>query len=297
MPLWLLRLLALFARGKWTLFFAPGFGSHLFGTRPLSSTELLNFLEMTPENVCIFFVCLGRQRIHVMRQSTVTPGRNSHISYVKVDLGSRFRGLWVRTVHNCAEDWGLHCAVARGCSRPSLCSDRCPCFLSVHSCFLADEIVAALVVDICGWFCWFCWWLRFSPCSLRCRQVRWQVHRLVLLLLVTVRVAQCPLRLAAGPRSSASWSVWTEVMARFFWDVSRLCGDVREEPSGVPGRRESDSQVTWHLDSVHALAFVDKCGRHTSCPHHHHHHHHLRSHLAQAIFTQVCSFSFVSHGL
>ena len=40
---------------------------------------------------------------------------------------------------------------------------------------------------------------------------------------------------------------------------------------GERGRRESDSQVTCHLNSVHALAFMNKHGRHTSCPHHHHH--------------------------
>ena len=35
-------------------------------------------------------------------------------------------------------------------------------------------------------------------------------------------------------------------------------------------RRESDPQLTCHLNSVYALAFMDKHGRHTSCPHHHH---------------------------
>ena len=37
------------------------------------------------------------------------------------------------------------------------------------------------------------------------------------------------------------------------------------------GRRESDSQVFCHLDSMHALAFFDKELRHTSRPNHHHH--------------------------
>ena len=60
----------------------PGSGSHLLGTRRLSSTKLRILLEMTPENVSIFSVCVGRQRIHVVRQSTVTPARKSHISCV-----------------------------------------------------------------------------------------------------------------------------------------------------------------------------------------------------------------------
>ena len=44
------------------------------------------------------------------------------------------------------------------------------------------------------------------------------------------------------------------------------------EGSGWWGRRESDSQVFCHTNPVHALAFMDKHGRHPSCPHHHNHH-------------------------
>ena len=35
--------------------------------------------------------------------------------------------------------------------------------------------------------------------------------------------------------------------------------------------RESDSQVFCHTNSVHASAFMENHGRHTSCPHHDHH--------------------------
>ena len=38
------------------------------------------------------------------------------------------------------------------------------------------------------------------------------------------------------------------------------------EASGWLGRRESDSQVFCHPNSLHALALMDKHGRHTSCP-------------------------------
>ena len=85
-----------FAPGIWTLFRGPGSGSHLFGTCRLSSTKILIFLEMT-----------SRKRVHIrrmlwltvdtynfLRQSTVAPGRNVHISYVPVDtLRSTLAGL------------------------------------------------------------------------------------------------------------------------------------------------------------------------------------------------------------
>ena len=41
--------------------------------------------------------------------------------------------------------------------------------------------------------------------------------------------------------------------------------------SSSSSRGRSDSQVTCLLNSVHALAFIDKNIRHTSRPHHHHH--------------------------
>ena len=44
------------------------------------------------------------------------------------------------------------------------------------------------------------------------------------------------------------------------------------EGSGWRGRRESDSQVFSHLNSVHALVSMYKHDRHASCPHHHQHH-------------------------
>ena len=132
------------------------------------------------------------------------------------------------TVPNCAEDWGLLSTVLGG---------------SVLSYFFAAEVVAALVVDNGGMFIpGFCWF----------------TLRAVFLLV------------ADRPICSASWSVWTRrtgmlwasfagddatrvvfpsiggrpkifdimvgldskaVCSDVFLDVSRLCGDVREEAS------------------------------------------------------------------
>ena len=96
------------------------------------------------------------------------------------------------------------------------------------------------------------------------------------------------------PKCSASWSVWTEgqfSVAPRFLDVSRLRGDVREEPSMANSRwssrarrcrnrREFYSHVTWHPNSAHARAAASTK---TSSLHHvhlppsptHTHHHHL----------------------
>ena len=49
------------------------------------------------------------------------------------------------------------------------------------------------------------------------------------------------------------------------------------EDSGWRGRRESDSQMFCHLNSMHAWWHIDKDMSLTSRPHHHQHHHHRKA--------------------
>ena len=75
-----------FALGIWTLFHGPGSGSHLFGTRCLTSTKIQIFLEMTSRKTFPYSsYALVDSGYKSMRQSTVAPGINVHISYVPVD--------------------------------------------------------------------------------------------------------------------------------------------------------------------------------------------------------------------
>ena len=99
-----------------------------------------------------------------------------------------------------------------------------------------------------------------------------------LVVLVTMQFVLCSLRLAAGPRSPTCDGV-----CFFFW-TSRLCGDVREEPSmanscwssrarGWRARQESDSQVFCHPNSVHhKCETLNGHGATFNLLDHHHHH-------------------------
>ena len=61
------------------------------------------------------------------------------------------------------------------------------------------------------------------------------------------------------------------------------------EGSGWRGRRELDSQVFCHPNSMHALASMDKHDCHTSRLDHHHHHHN-NNHHRQAFPPKRSSF-------
>ena len=119
------RILSIFPRlyvesGLLTLRMMSPSGSSLEEYRIRSSLRV--FFRVCFCTVAVCFV----QGTHVMRQFTVTPGRNSHFSFVKVDLGSRVPGLWVCTLQICAEHGRLHCAVlGHDFGVPVFCHDWC----------------------------------------------------------------------------------------------------------------------------------------------------------------------------
>ena len=173
--------------------------------------------------------CLVQPWIQVMRQSTVTPRRNSRISHVQVNLGSRGPGLSICTVQQCAEHglfldrfWRavVHTTGA-GDGPDSACPVEVPqvqfsrqsstCLLYLRGCTHSAKLCRIPGTPLCS-----SWWLFTRP-SL-CNDSPWSLF---------LMPASWPMRLAAlvvdhGDMVMAGFAGDVAIRAVFPFHVGRL---------------------------------------------------------------------------